>query len=294
MKSKSVITLLFGQAEVPGNFANVGLLLLRFYAGITIMSAGLDKLPVPEWMIDQVISIGFPFPAFFAWVACFSEFAFGLMLILGLNSRISALFLAITLGTAAFSFHNVVPFLNMHITQFFFWIFVLFVFIGAGKFSLDYLIMKPKSKSVSKLAFISPSLITILLVFTLSKGLFLEPEQADTSITINSINIAGSFNDWDSSLIEMQIVSDSTYVTDLEFEKAGLIEFKFTANKSWNINWGEEDQTSAGFPISGKAELDESGNTQNIKAYIPSAGTYNFLFNLSTFKYSLDSLKNTL
>jgi hypothetical protein len=32
-----------------------------------------------------------------------------------------------------------------------FWV----VFIGAGKFSLDYLIMKPTSKSVSRLAFIS-------------------------------------------------------------------------------------------------------------------------------------------
>jgi hypothetical protein len=243
-------------------------------------------------MIDQVITIGFPFPAFFAWLACFSEFAFGFLLIFGLNTRISSLFLAITLGIAAFGFHKVVIFLNMHITQYLFWIFVFFVFIGAGKFSLDYLILSPKSKSVSKLAFLSPLIFSTLLVFTISKGLFLEPEQSDIDVKINSINVAGSFNDWDPSMVEMQIASDSTYFANFKIEKSGLIEFKFTANKSWDINWGEEDQSSAGFPISGKAELDESDNAQNIKAYIPSAGTYNFNFNLSSFEYSLDSLKS--
>jgi hypothetical protein len=90
-----------------------------------------------------------------------------------------------------------------------------------------------------------------------SRGLFLEPEQSATGLTINSINIAGSFNDWDPSFIEMQIALDSTYFTNLEFEKSGLIKFKFAANKSWEINWGEKDQSSIGFPISGQAELDE-------------------------------------
>jgi putative oxidoreductase len=294
MKSKYVFPLLFGQAEISGNLANFGLFLLRLYAGITIMSAGLDKLPVPQWMIDQVITIGFPFPEFFAWVACFSEFAFGLLLIIGLNTRVSALFLAITLGTAAFGFQKVTPFLQMHIAQHFFWIFVMYVFIGAGKFSLDYIIMKHASKSISKSGYISPLLFVILLIYVLSKGLFLESKQADSDVKINTINIAGSFNDWDPSSIDMKTNSDGSYTADLEFSKSGLIVFKFTANNSWDMNWGEEDQESAGFPISGKSELDKSGNTQNLRVYIPSAGTYKFYFNLSSFEYSLDSLHTDL
>jgi hypothetical protein len=52
--------MLFGHVSVPGIPANVALLLLRIYAGYTIMMAGLDKLPLPAWMTEQVAAVGFP------------------------------------------------------------------------------------------------------------------------------------------------------------------------------------------------------------------------------------------
>ncbi|MEQ8837334.1 MAG: hypothetical protein RID07_11070, partial [Lacipirellulaceae bacterium] len=51
--------------------ADLALLGARLYGGVTIAYAGLDKLPRPDWMVDQVVKIGwFPVPEFFATVAC--------------------------------------------------------------------------------------------------------------------------------------------------------------------------------------------------------------------------------
>lgn len=291
MKLKILVNVLFGQASISGNVANVGVLLLRLYAGFTIMMAGLDKLPVSEWLIEQVITFGFPFPALFAWLTSFSEFAFGVLLIIGLNTRVSAFILSIVLGVASFGFHQVLPFLNMHITQHFFWVFILFVIIGAGKFSLDYPVLKSSTTSLSKLSLISIPVFLILLIISFSRGFFLESKANEETVDITSINLPGSFNDWNPSIVEMQASPDSNYTINVDFEKSGLIEFKFTANKSWDINWGEEDQTSAGFPIRGTAEIDEGGNTENIRAYIPKPGKYQLHFDLKTFNYLLDTLK---
>ena len=111
------------------------------------MGAGLDKIPLPDWMVDQVITVGFPLPVFFAWVACFTEFGFGLLLILGFMTRLSALMLAFTIGVAAFGFHGVLPLIGMHITQHYLWLFVLLAAVGAGRYSIDYLVKKPGVRS---------------------------------------------------------------------------------------------------------------------------------------------------
>ena len=78
----------------------------------------------------------------------------------------------------------------------------------------------------------------------------------------------------------------------MEFEKNGLIEFKFTTNKSWDTNLGDNQQASTGFPISGNAQLDTDSDVKNIRAYIPRAGNYEIIFNSETYAYSLDSLRN--
>jgi hypothetical protein len=75
-QSKALYAFLFGQVSVPGIPANNAILLLRIFAGYTIMMAGLDKLPLPGWMTDQVASMGIPIPTQVSWIASFGEFAF--------------------------------------------------------------------------------------------------------------------------------------------------------------------------------------------------------------------------
>ena len=102
------------------------MLLARLYAGLTIASAGLDKLPTPDWMVDQVVQLKlFPQPAWFAFIACFTEFVCGILLAVGLLTRSSGLLLAFTMGVAAFRFHRVTPLLGMHIAQGFVWLFMM-------------------------------------------------------------------------------------------------------------------------------------------------------------------------
>ena len=288
---KNIInTFLFDQTPINKPIISIALLCARIYAGYTIMTAGLDKLPMPDWMIDQVTTIGFPFPVFFAWVACFTEFAFGLLLILGFMTRLSGLMLAFTIGVAAFGFHGVLPLIGMHITQHFLWLFVLIAAIGPGPISIDYLIKKPQETITSRFSYLAIPALVLLL----ATGLVIEftqrtPSEEATAPPITSINIPGSFNNWDPAANEMTQVSETDYSLDVDFEQAGLIEFKFTANASWDINLGETDQSSSRFPLNGTVAVD-AGNTQNIQAYIPKPGRYTFTLNRQTYTYALDSL----
>ena len=72
---------------------------------------------------------------------------------------------------------------------------------------------------------------------------------------------------------------------------SGLIDFNFTANTTWDVNWGDEKQRFAGFPINGFAEFDTDSNTKNILAYIPKPGNYTLFFNSNNFSYYLDSTR---
>ena len=80
-----------------GKIPSIGLLGMRLYFGISMAIAGFDKLPVPDWMVEQVADLNFPLPTFFAFVACFSEFLGGIFTILGLFTRPAAFFICITM-----------------------------------------------------------------------------------------------------------------------------------------------------------------------------------------------------
>lgn len=56
--------------------------------------------------IESVASLGFPAPAVFAWAAALSEFLGGLLVALGLGTRIAAIAAAATMVVAAFLRHK--------------------------------------------------------------------------------------------------------------------------------------------------------------------------------------------
>ena len=281
-----IFNLLFGFTPIPGNWPNIAILLLRIYVGFTMMWVGLDKLPMPEWMVEQVASINFPFPRFFSWMACWSEFGCGLLLLLGLATRFSSFMILVTMAVASFAFQEVYPFVDMHIAQHYVWSAFLFLIIGGGKYSHDYLLAKKNVAGV-----ISYLGILIVLIAGLMIEYFAEPElEAGDMPNIQSVNIAGTFNNWDPASNEMVDLGAGIYQIDVNIEKEGPIQFKFTANKSWDLNVGEEDQDNKGFPLSGTGELDEGGNTQNIQGFIPVAGTYRFTFNMVDYSYQVDTI----
>lgn len=289
--SSPINNLLFGQEKFTSKAIHIPLLLVRVYFGLIIMKAGLDKLPLPDWMTEQVVSMGFPFPVFFAWVASFGEFAFGALLCLGLMTRFSGLMLAIIMGVASFGFQKVVPLWDMHIAQMFFWVFALYAFVGGGRYSLDYLILNQgEAQSRFRWSMLALPVSVLLLGVGFYRELTPAPqmEEAET-MEITSINVPGSFNNWDPTANEMQKIDENTYVLDVQFDQSSLIEFKFTANESWDVNLGERDQPTKGFPISGTAEMDGGNDTENIKVYIPAPGTYSIKLDASTYQYTVTS-----
>lgn len=292
---RSISRLLFGSATPPGAWANFGLLLLRLHVGVSMASGGLDKLPVPDWFVEQVSGIGFPMPEFFAFAAAMAEFAGGVLLAFGLFTRPAAFFLAITIGVAAFGFHEVTPIRQLHITQVLFWSYVLFAFAGGGRYSLDGLVSKGSfeeqgSPSKSRIAFAAALALAICGIGMFRHFVESAPDSTaiiDEEFDLNSVSLAGSFNDWDIQADPMSLQKDGSWVTTVNLQRPGAIEFKFAANGTWDINCGEIDQGSDELPLAGVCELNNDADPENIRAFVPMAGTYRFTIDPENLAYSL-------
>lgn len=284
-------SLIGGTDDLPWA-ADVMLLGARLYAGYTIASAGLGKLPAPPWMAEQVAQMGFPAVGFFALVACLGEFVGGAFLVFGLLTRPASAFLAFIMGMAAFRFHGVTPITGMHIAQGFFWLFVVFVALGAGRLSVDHALRGMLARAVAAGRSILPAAaVTALLAlaptaygFYLQYGPHPEPV-APAPVEITSMSVPGSFNDWDLTTHLLERQADGTWSGTIDFEQAGPITFKFAANGSWDVTLGDNDRGTAGFPVAGSGDPDGD----NITAYIPEAGAYRFTVDAEGQAYMVDS-----
>ena len=116
----------------------------KFGTPWTPKSVGLQLFEVSDWFIELVSQFGLPFslmPKIFAWSAGFTEAAGGILLMLGLNTRITSFFILITMFiTIAFrpwdNSWSIMP------TFFFFCLSLFFMGFGSGKYGLDYFITR--------------------------------------------------------------------------------------------------------------------------------------------------------
>jgi len=113
-----------------------------------------------EGFVNGVAALGFPMPVVFAWAAALSEFAGGLLVALGLGTRIAAAFAAFTMFVAAFIRHKALhAFLawigvlsvseetrqswgNPEMALLFLLIFASLVLMGGGRFALDRIVRR--------------------------------------------------------------------------------------------------------------------------------------------------------
>ena len=104
------MNLLFGGVDIRSKAANVGLMLLRVYAGLSLAFAhGIGKIPPSERFITGVANLGFPMPSLFAWAAGCSELLGGVFLAAGFMTRPAAFFVAFTMGVAGLITHAADP-----------------------------------------------------------------------------------------------------------------------------------------------------------------------------------------
>jgi len=140
---------MFGTSIGDNKAMNIGWLLFRLHAGLSIaIHAGwpkMNSLAAPGWFVKQVAGLGFTFPspAFWAATASWSEFVGGILIAMGLFTRFAAAQLAFQFFVIAFIWYETPePLTGMYFQHLLFWAYVLIVFGGGGRYSLDILMTK--------------------------------------------------------------------------------------------------------------------------------------------------------
>ncbi|MFM8704258.1 MAG: DoxX family protein [Planctomycetia bacterium] len=126
--------------------ADVGFTALRVAVGLMMaVGHGWAKVPPAAGFVEAVGGLGFPMPTAFAWAAGLSELVGGLLIAAGLFTRPASLFLAATMGVAAFLKHGADPLFSRQgpskeLALLYFAAAVAFLLAGSGRFGLDSLV----------------------------------------------------------------------------------------------------------------------------------------------------------
>ncbi len=91
------------------HFDGVVSILLRLIVGPVLIASGWEKITGANWFASQLDAFPFPFnvlPAEFSWfLASWTEFLGGMLLLLGLATRVVAIPLAVTMFVALYAVH---------------------------------------------------------------------------------------------------------------------------------------------------------------------------------------------
>ncbi len=137
------MSLFFGGVGIQSKAANVGLLLLRVFTGLSMAFAhGMGKIPPSERFIEAVGRNSFPLPALFAWAAGSAELFGGVFLAAGFMTRVSAFFVGFTMFVAGVVAHSADPFGRKEKALMYLFIAVMYMLVGAGRYSIDRFIKR--------------------------------------------------------------------------------------------------------------------------------------------------------
>lgn len=125
--------------------ANIGLLALRVFTGAALLTHGLPKLfgGLPGFT-EYIAGLGIPAPAILAFLAVLAESAGALLLAIGLLTRPASLMIAATMAVAALIAHGDGGFAAQEKAWLYFFPALLFLFKGAGRWSIDALLSRRK------------------------------------------------------------------------------------------------------------------------------------------------------
>jgi putative oxidoreductase len=108
-------------------------------------TANLGFFEVVAWFPKDVADYGgifAMFPVFFAWMGAFSEAVGGLFLMLGFQTRIASFLIMCTMLVAIFLQKWSGPVWGMLPAMGFLWVSVFTMYLGSGRFGIDYLISR--------------------------------------------------------------------------------------------------------------------------------------------------------
>lgn len=126
---------------------NAALLLLRVGVSLMMLTHGYPKLM--RFFADEPISftsiLGLSAAVSLA-LAVFAEFVCSLFIILGVGTRLASIPLVVTMAVAAFHAHAGDPFSRKEKALLFLLIYLVLLFTGGGKFSIDHLWSRKRIK----------------------------------------------------------------------------------------------------------------------------------------------------
>ncbi len=132
------MNLLFGGIDIRSKAANVGLMLLRVFTGLSLaFGHGIGKIPPSERFISGVTNMGFPIPVLFAWAAGCSELFGGVFLAAGFMTRPAAFFVAFTMAVAGLITHAADPYGRKEKAFLFMFVAIMYLLVGAGRYAID-------------------------------------------------------------------------------------------------------------------------------------------------------------
>lgn len=139
---KTIITKVFNPGFYPNN-VSTALLILRVVIGFFMLTHGWGKMQTlfsgEQIQFADPIGLGATFSLV---LAVFAEVLCSILLIIGLGTRLAAIPLLITMLVAAFIVHANDGFGKQEFALLYAVIYLTIGMIGAGKYSLDYLISK--------------------------------------------------------------------------------------------------------------------------------------------------------
>lgn len=128
------------------NKVSFGLLFLRIFISVIMFSHGLTKLANFETLSTQfpdILGIGSEWNLI---LIIFAEFGCSILIILGLFTRLSTIPIIFSMIIAAFVALGNQPFSAKEMAVLYLGLFTFVLYMGAGKFSIDYLIAKKSNK----------------------------------------------------------------------------------------------------------------------------------------------------
>lgn len=132
-------------------YSDSGLTILRIIVAIVFLVHGFLKLFDVSGTKEFFFSLGVPLPLFFVFLVGIAELLIGIALIFGILTRYIGLVIASEMMVATLIYHVRNGFLvsnpgvGYEFSLVLFAIGVMFLFQGAGKYSLDYKLFKRKS-----------------------------------------------------------------------------------------------------------------------------------------------------
>lgn len=134
--------------KVSPVFIDIILLIVRLFIGFAMLSHGFPKLQMllegGNIQFFDFLGLG---PKISLGLTVFAEFVCSIFLILGLFTRIAVSFLIFTMIIAGFVVHGSDVFEKREMSLLYLSIYMLILALGAGQFSVDYMIEKRRRAS---------------------------------------------------------------------------------------------------------------------------------------------------